>query len=77
LLSTTTGRPVSEVSFNKLMTNIFGKGISTNMMRKIYVTDKLENEELSIAERKELAHIMGHNISTQEFMYNKIGIHII
>lgn len=74
LLSTTTGRPVSEVSFNKLMTNIFGKGISTNMMRKIYVTDKLENEELSIAERKELAHIMGHNISTQEFMYNKVGI---
>ena len=71
LLSTSTGRAVSESSFTHLMYTIFGQKVSTNMIRKIYVTNALKNEEISIDDRREMARLMGHSISTQEFMYNK------
>lgn len=61
----------SSTAFTNLMYNIFGQKISTDMLRKIYVTENVRNGNLSIIEREALARKMGHSLSTQEFMYNK------
>ena len=73
LLSTSTGRVVSNVSFNGMMERIFGSGISTNMLRKIYVTNMLA-DDVNMDIRKDIAKKMGHSVSTQALIYNKIGI---
>lgn len=71
LLSTDQGKEVSESSFNRMMNNIFGNGISTNMLRKIYVSHMVGGGGMTIDERKKLAKNMGHSINTQEYMYHK------
>tara|TARA_B110000908_G_scaffold131960_1_gene155337 strand:- start:414 stop:1229 length:816 start_codon:yes stop_codon:yes gene_type:complete len=73
LLSTVRGKEVSGTSFTNLMYIIFGKKISTDMIRKIYVTEKLKSIR-SLAEREKLANDMGHSVVMQEFMYNKSDI---
>jgi hypothetical protein len=73
LLSTARGKEVSGTSFTNLMYIIFGKKISTDMIRKIYITEKLKSIG-SLAEREKLASDMGHSVVIQEFMYNKSDI---
>lgn len=72
LLKTSTGLAYNDSGFAKLMNTIFGKNISTNMLRKIYISSNVNI--MDIDSRKQLASQMGHSVTTQEFMYNKKGI---
>jgi hypothetical protein len=48
-----------------------GKKISTSMLRKIYVSTFVP--EMSAADRKILARIMGHTLEQQEFTYRRLA----
>jgi len=48
--------------------------ISTSMLRKIYISHILKSIYNKPKERKKLANIMGHTLSTQEFIYNRFKI---
>lgn len=52
----------------RTMNSIFGKKISTNMLRNIYVTDKYGDMKTGMVEN---AEAMGHSVSTQQQIYNK------
>ena len=49
-------------------------GISTNMMRKIYVSEKLNDNLATTKKRAESARIMGHKTSTQAAAYSKFSV---
>lgn len=62
--------PMAQTALTELMFRIFAPNkISTSMLRKIYISDVVKN--MSAAERKKLAKIMGHTLESQEFIYNK------
>ena len=56
--------------FTSFIHSIFDKNISTDMLRKIYISHRVK-EGITMEERKRIADIMGHSVLTQEFMYNK------
>ena len=62
------------VAFNAInditrtLNNIFGKNISTNMLRNIYVSDKYGEMKAGMIED---AQAMGHSTNTQQNVYNK------
>lgn len=66
------GTPISRNGISQLLIKTsqkyLNKSISTTMMRKIVVSDKFG--DLS-KEQKELADVMGHDVSTQNLVYNK------
>jgi len=65
-----TGTPLSSQGFTSKLHQIFTpKDVSTSLLRKIYISYIVPT--LSNPERKELAHIMGHSLVMQEFVYNK------
>lgn len=49
-------------------------GISTNMMRKIYVSEKLNDNLATTKKRADSARIMGHKPSTQQAAYSKFSV---
>jgi integrase len=66
--------PMTQQAFTDLLFRIFQpKNISTSMLRKIYISDKLKNSSFrnDPVKRKKLAHEMGHTLETQEFIYNR------
>jgi len=64
------GKLYSSSGITKMLNGIFGgKKVSIDMLRKSYITEKIES--LTMPERKDLAHTMGHGIETQHFIYNK------
>ena len=50
------------------LTNIFG--CSVCMLRKIFISNMLDNPDITVERRKEVANIMSHKLSTQEFIYS-------
>jgi integrase len=71
LLKSKKGNQLKQPEFTQLLYKIFNKKISTDMIRKIYVSHIISSKTLTGAERKKLANDMGHSLSTQEFIYNK------
>ena len=71
LLCNTQGRKMSTQSFTQFLHSIFRKNLSTDMIRKIYVSHILQNKGLNEERRKQLAFLMGHDIKTQIAFYNK------
>ncbi|MCK5020722.1 MAG: hypothetical protein KAS32_27120 [Candidatus Peribacteraceae bacterium] len=67
-------------SFTNHLNNIFTpKKISSSMLRKIFISDKIAEwrslpQEEEMRRRSQLAIIMGHSPSTQIFMYSKFKI---
>jgi len=65
---------LSPVKLNQRLNNIFGKNISVNMLRHIYITDSgdvIPKNAPSLEQREKIAQDMGHDIKTQE-LYRKI-----
>ena len=65
------GKLISPALLASRFNNIFGCKISVNMLRKIYVSEKVN--EMTVKERKVLAFIMAHNLETQEMIYHRFG----
>ena len=71
LLSSKQGNKVSVSRMTLLLNKIFGKNVSTTMLRHIFLTSRLENTP-ALKERDELAAAMGHDVKTQE-LYRKLN----
>jgi hypothetical protein len=72
LFVSSTGNALSRNALSQLLIKTskkyLGKSISTTMMRKIVVSDKFGD---MAKEQKELADVMGHDVATQNLVYNK------
>jgi hypothetical protein len=64
LLVNSDGTQMSVVRIAQILNRIFGKNISTGMLRHIYITDKLGHIP-SLEEMKSIADDMGHSIDMQ------------
>lgn len=63
---------MSQSALTHLIQRIFSPHkISTSMLRKIYISNKLKTIYNKPQERKKLAKLMGHTLQLQEFIYNK------
>jgi hypothetical protein len=62
MLYSTNGNKLSSPQINRILNEAFGKAISTNMLRHIYLTEQYKNVP-AIADMQELAREMGHSIS--------------
>lgn len=60
----------SPSSFNKLLNSLLGAGISTTVLRRLYVSEIVINNDMKGKERKKIAKIMGHTTRTQNEMYS-------
>lgn len=65
LLNTKTGDRISTPRLTQMLNKLFGKKVSTSMLRHIYITHKLGNIP-KLDELKELADDMGHSIMQQQ-----------
>jgi len=66
---------MSQSALSHLLQRVFKPyDISTSMLRKIYISEKMKTIHNNPKERKELAKIMGHTLATQEFIYNRFKI---
>ncbi len=62
LLVSQTGAPLSQVLITQRLNKIFGKKISTSMLRHIYITH--EYEGIDVGKLRDIAEEMGHDIET-------------
>jgi integrase len=60
MLYSTNGNKLSSPQINRINNEAFGKAISTNMLRHIYLTEQYKNVP-AIADMQELAQSMGHS----------------
>jgi integrase len=67
--------PVQPPNFTSMMNAIFNSKISTDMIRKIYITHRVA-QGMTMQERIDLAASMDHTLFQQEFTYNKKDIEI-
>jgi hypothetical protein len=58
--------------FNKFLTRMFNKNISTARLRNIFVS-QYKDDDLSQDERLEKARMMGHSLKTSETVYTKFS----
>jgi len=68
LLSSKTGKEMSNSQMTHLLNSIFGKKISVSMIRNIYLTSKYKNEQ---AKMKQDAHDLGTSLTTITTNYVK------
>jgi integrase len=61
MLYSTNGNKLSSPQINRILNEAFGKAISTNMLRHIYLTEQYKNVP-AIADMQELAREMGHSV---------------
>jgi len=73
LFVSSTGHELSRNALSQLLVKTtkkyLNKSISTTMMRKIVVSSVIPKEVLD--KQKELADVMGHDVATQNLVYNK------
>ena len=71
LLCNAQGNQMSTQSFTQLLYTIFQKNLSTDMIRKIYITHMIKDVGLNEEQRKHLAFLMGHSTKVQHEFYLK------
>jgi hypothetical protein len=62
MLYSTNDNKLSSPQINRILNEAFGKAVSTNMLRHIYLTDRYKDVP-AITEMEELARDMGHSKS--------------
>lgn len=67
------GDKLSSAYFTKLSNDAIGKKVSSSMMRKIYVSKKIIDENKNAKDRIEIAKQMGHTVNTQMNSYGKFS----
>lgn len=70
LLFDSKGKPFSSSRLTLRMNNIFGRNISTSMLRHIYLSDRFAGQP-TLKENEDLSEAMGHSIQEQQF-YRKV-----
>lgn len=71
LLCNSQGKRMTTQSFTQFVNDIFERKISTDMLRKIYITHMIEDMKISEAEKADLAQLMGHSQKVQKDYYLK------
>jgi hypothetical protein len=72
LITSSNGTQLQQPNFYAL--SVEACGISTNMMRKIFVSEKLNDNLATTKKRANSARIMGHKPSTQAAAYSKFSV---
>jgi hypothetical protein len=62
--------PMTQVNLTQMLNSIFGKNISSTMLRKIFLSDKYPVQH-SIEEMNNTSRKMGHSVKTQQSTYRK------
>lgn len=62
-------RKLTTSNFTKILNKIFGDGVSVDILRKTYISSVVPT--MNIYERKKLATMMGHSLSSQMLTYDK------
>lgn len=74
LICRTTGTQLESVAINKMFASALGRsGISSSMMRKIYISESLDNGIMTKQKREKDAIIMGHSVATQQNVYSRFS----
>ncbi len=68
---TDNNKSMSTAGLSMYLKNIFG--MSVCMLRKIYISNMLDNPNITVEQRKKTALTMGQTISTQEFLYSRFA----
>jgi len=71
LLDTTLNQPLNQTKLTIRLYNLFGKKISVNMLRHIFITEKVLPDIPALQKLKETAEQMGHSVEEQ-MLYKKI-----
>jgi integrase len=71
LICSPTGHKLVSSSFNRLSNDAVG--LSTGMMRKLYVSSEVIDKNLPPIERKKIADIMGHSPAKQQHIYSRFS----
>lgn len=71
LMPNAKGNMMSSPAWTQFMNSIFQRDMSTDMLRKIYVSYMITEKGISIDERQKLADIMGHSVLMQQHSYFK------
>lgn len=81
LLVNRNGDKYTQSAFSRLLNSIFGKGISTDFLRHIYISEFIhhiftdtETIDDILELRKSLAKVMGHSLPSQELVYNNYSM---
>ena len=72
LLSTWEGKKLSASMLTQRLNKIFGKNISVNMLRHIYISENVLKDMPSLKELDETAREMGHSVETAITQYKKV-----
>jgi len=64
MLYSSNKQPLTSQSINRILNSIFGKNVSTNILRHVYVSDKYKNIP-ALTQMETLSNAMGHNLITQ------------
>jgi hypothetical protein len=65
------GKQLATSQLNRLLNEIFGKNVSCNMLRHIYITDKVYKDVPALKKLEEEAEKMGHTVKTAMKIYKK------
>lgn len=76
LICNISGTKLSTQAYTNMLNVIFGKKVSTDMLRKIYVShiyEQIKNKSEADKEetKKQLAYILGHSVNVAEAYYDK------
>jgi len=72
LLSTYDGKKLTPSMLTQRLNKIFGKKISVNMLRHIYITEQVLKDMPPLKELEETAREMGHSVETAITQYKKV-----
>lgn len=71
LMPNSKNEKMSSPAWTQFMNSIFKRDMSTDMLRKIYVSHMIGNTGITIEERKQMADLMGHSMNMQQHGYFK------
>ena len=72
LICTSTGLKLMSQSFNGTFKRCLKKEVSSSMLRKCYISDKID-EGMTAEERQKDAKVMGHSLTVQQLAYSKFS----
>ena len=61
-------KAMSSAGFSQYLINIFGCSVCT--LRKIFISDMVDNPDTTVEQRKRVSLIMAHSLVAQEFVYS-------
>lgn len=71
LIESSKGKQLASSQLTRILNEIFGKQISCNMLRHIYITDKIYKDVPALRELEVEAKKMGHTVDTAMRVYKK------